>query len=141
MKVKVKSFSRVRLCDPVDRSPPGSSVHGILQARILEWVAISFSMGSSTPRDQMHISSLAGRFLNTEPPGRVRLIMLNIVAMLLFTDLFILTSSQISRFRTALPFFMAKNYSTIILYYFGKHDALLLFFIIYYFPYWKSSVV
>ena len=35
------------LWDPVDRSPPGSSVHGILQARILEWVAISFSRGSS----------------------------------------------------------------------------------------------
>ena len=35
------------LCDPIDCSPPGSSVHGILQARILEWVAISFSRGSS----------------------------------------------------------------------------------------------
>ena len=35
------------LCDPVDRSPPGSSVHGILQARILEWIAIPFSRGSS----------------------------------------------------------------------------------------------
>ena len=45
MKVKVKSLSRVRLCDSVDCSPPGSSVHGILQARILEWVAISFSRG------------------------------------------------------------------------------------------------
>ena len=39
------------LCDPVDCSPPGSSVHGILQARILEWVAVSFSRGSSPPRD------------------------------------------------------------------------------------------
>ena len=38
------------LCDPVDCSPPGSSVHGILQARILEWVAISFSRGSSQTR-------------------------------------------------------------------------------------------
>ena len=46
-KVKVKSLSRVRLCDPMDGSPPGSSIHGILQARILEWVAISFSRGSS----------------------------------------------------------------------------------------------
>ena len=60
--------------------------------------------------------------------------MLNILAMLLFTDSFILTSLQISRFRTALPFFMAKNYSTIILYYFGKHDALLLFFYYLLFP-------
>ena len=39
--------SRLTLCDPVDYSPPGSSVHGILQARILEWVAISSSRGSS----------------------------------------------------------------------------------------------
>ena len=43
--------SCLTLCDPMDCSPPGSSVHGILQARILEWVAISFSRGSSQPRD------------------------------------------------------------------------------------------
>ena len=39
------------LCDPMDYSLPGSSVHGVSQARILEWVAISFSRGSSGPRD------------------------------------------------------------------------------------------
>ena len=49
------------LCDPVDCSPPGSPVHGILQARILEWVAISFSRGSSQPRDQTRVSCIAGR--------------------------------------------------------------------------------
>ena len=43
--------SCVTLCDPVDCSLPGSSVHRILQARILEWVAIAFSRGSSQPRD------------------------------------------------------------------------------------------
>ena len=43
--------SCLTLCDPMDGSPPGSSVHGILQARILEWVAIPFSRGSSWPRD------------------------------------------------------------------------------------------
>ena len=43
--------SCLTLCDPMDCSPPGSSVHGILQARILEWVAISFSRGSSQPTD------------------------------------------------------------------------------------------
>ena len=43
------------LCDPVDCSPPGSSICGILQARILEWVAISFSSGSSQPRDQTQV--------------------------------------------------------------------------------------
>ena len=43
--------SRLTLCDPVDCSPPDSSVRGISQARILEWVAISFSRASSRPRD------------------------------------------------------------------------------------------
>ena len=52
------------LCDPVDCSPPGSSVHGILQARILEWVAISFSRGSSRPRDWTQVSCIAGRRFN-----------------------------------------------------------------------------
>ena len=50
------------LCDPRDYRPPGSSVHGILQARILEWVAIPFSRGSSQPRDQTWVSCIAGRF-------------------------------------------------------------------------------
>ena len=49
------------LCDPLDYSRPGSSVHEILQARILEWVAISFSRGSCWPRNQTHISCIAGR--------------------------------------------------------------------------------
>ena len=43
-------------CKPMVCSPPGSSVHGILQVRILEWVAISFSRGSSQPRDQTQVS-------------------------------------------------------------------------------------
>ena len=60
-KVKVKSLSRVRLCDPMDCSPPGFSVHGIFQARILEWVAISFSRGSPWPRDWTWVSCSAGR--------------------------------------------------------------------------------
>ena len=42
-------FSRVRLCDTMDCSPPGSSVHGILQARVLEWIAMPSSRGSSQP--------------------------------------------------------------------------------------------
>ena len=47
------------LCDPMDCGPPGSSVHGILQARILEWVAISSSRGSSRPRFQTCISCIS----------------------------------------------------------------------------------
>ena len=45
-------ISCVQLCDPMDCSSPGSSVHGILQAGIMEWVAIPFSRGSSQPRDR-----------------------------------------------------------------------------------------
>ena len=49
------------LCDPMDCSPPGSSLHGIFWARILEWIAISFSRRSSQPRDQTQVSCIAGR--------------------------------------------------------------------------------
>ena len=52
-------LSRIRLCDPVDCSPPGSSVHGIFQAGILGWVAISAFGGSSQPRDQTHVSCVS----------------------------------------------------------------------------------
>ena len=45
------AWSCPTLCDPMDCSPPGFSVHGILQARILEWIAIPFSRGTSQPRD------------------------------------------------------------------------------------------
>ena len=53
--------SCLTLCDPMDCSLPGSSVHGIFQARVLEWVAISFSKGSSQPRDRTRVSRIAGR--------------------------------------------------------------------------------
>ena len=57
-------------CDPMDCSSPGSSVHGILQARILEWVAMPFSRGSSQPKGLTHlscISCIAGGFSPAEP--------------------------------------------------------------------------
>ena len=49
------------LCDPMECSLSGSSVHGIFQARVLEWIAISFSRGSSQPRNQSQVSRIAGR--------------------------------------------------------------------------------
>ena len=61
-------FSHVQLCNPMDCRLPGSSVHGILQARILEWVAMSSSRGSSQPRDQTHLPytpPLEGGFFTT----------------------------------------------------------------------------
>ena len=57
----LREVTQLWLCNAMDCSPPGSSVRGILQARILEWVAISFSRGSSRPRDQTHVSWSAGR--------------------------------------------------------------------------------
>ena len=54
-------LSRPTLCDPMNCSLSGSSVHGIFQARILECVAISFSRGSSQPRDQTRVSYIVGR--------------------------------------------------------------------------------
>ena len=54
----------------MDCSPPGSSAHGISQARILEWVAIFFSRGSSQPRDRTRVSCIAGRFFTAKPPGK-----------------------------------------------------------------------
>ena len=61
-------------CDPVDDSPPGSSVYGIIQGRILAWIAISFPRGSSWPRDQTCISCSGscgtGRFFIAEPLGK-----------------------------------------------------------------------
>ena len=54
--------SCLTLCDTMECSPPGSSVHGILQARILQWVAIPFYRGSSQLRDQTQVSRTRGRF-------------------------------------------------------------------------------
>ena len=50
--------------------PPDSSIHGILQARILEWIAIPFSRGSFQPRNQSWISCIAGKLFTSEPPGK-----------------------------------------------------------------------
>ena len=61
------------LCDPMDYSPPGSSVHGIFQARILEWPAMPSSRGSSLPRDRTRVSCIsytADGFFTAEPPEK-----------------------------------------------------------------------
>ena len=64
-------WSCVTLCDPKDCSPPGSSVHGILQAKILDWVAVPTSRGSYWPRNRTLVSCgscIAGIFFITEQP-------------------------------------------------------------------------
>ena len=67
------SQSSLTLCDPVNCSPSGSSIYGILQTRILEWIAISYSRGSSWPRDWTCVSCIGGRFFTTWPPEKPHL--------------------------------------------------------------------
>ena len=65
IRTKVKALvaqSCLTLCNLMDCSLPGSSVHRIFQARVLEWVVISFSRGSSRPRDQTQVFHVAGRY-------------------------------------------------------------------------------
>ena len=60
------------LCDPMDCSPPGFSVHGILQVTVLEWVAMPSSRGSSWPKDQTQSTALQADFLPSKPPGKLK---------------------------------------------------------------------
>ena len=88
--------SCLTLCNPMDCILLASSVHGILWARILGWVAISFSRGSSQPRDGTCVSCLAGvsylagEFFTTEPPGTWVLIIILVILelLLLFSTVF-----------------------------------------------------
>ena len=68
--------SCLTLCDPMDCSQPSSSIHGVLQARILKWVTILFSRGFSWPRDRTQVSCIAGRFLTVWAAREVRKISL-----------------------------------------------------------------
>ena len=72
------------LCNPVDISSPGSSVHGISQARILEWVAIPFSRGSSWPRDWTWVSCIVGRRFTVWTTRKV----INVFFQMYFFNLF-----------------------------------------------------
>ena len=94
------------LCDSIDGSLPGSSVHGILQTRILEWVAMPSSRGSSQPRDQTHISyasCIAGGFFTAEPPTEpgplpyFLIISLFLASSLSFTNATVATDSLCSK--------------------------------------------
>ena len=70
LKESVVAQSCLTLCESMGCSPQGSSVHGILQARILEWFAMPSSRGSSQPRDWSCVYGIAVRFFTTEPPGK-----------------------------------------------------------------------
>ena len=69
VKMKVAQSCQI-LFDPIDCNLLGSSVDGILQARIVEWVAISYSRGSSRPRDRTQISCIAGGFFTVQAQRR-----------------------------------------------------------------------
>ena len=68
--VTVQSLSRVPLCNPTDCSPPGSSIHGISPARILEWVALPSPRDLLNPGTEPVSPELTSRFFTTEPPGK-----------------------------------------------------------------------
>ena len=68
--VKVKSLCRVRLCNPMDCSPPGSSVHGIFQARVLEWVPFPSPGDLADPAIEPGSPPLQADALLSEPPGK-----------------------------------------------------------------------
>ena len=76
VRMRAKFFSHVRLFATPwtvayqDSLSMGFSIHGIFQARLLEWVAISFSRGSSRPRDQTQVSCIVGRRFPSEPQGK-----------------------------------------------------------------------
>jgi len=103
----------VQICDPMDCSPPGSLVHGIFQARILEWLAISFSNGSSQPRDQTCISCIfcIGRWIlyhytTWEPLFIIHAITLLVV---LICNSLLTTMSFVSPYLYPLQYFCLEN--------------------------------
>ena len=111
MCVRGKSLqSCVTLCDSVHCSPPGSSVHEILQARILGWVVIPFSRRSCGPRDQTQDSSLQADSLQSKPPGNLKLETCNIATLKLEYTYFT-TSFTISERLTCLDVFLDQKYN------------------------------
>ena len=95
------------LCDPMDCSLLGSSVHGILQARILEWVAIPFPTGSSWPRDQIWVSCIAGRFFTVWTTREILKLVINTIPH-------IIISIELARWLLVGPLIL-KNYICIFL--------------------------
>jgi len=110
-------------CDATDCGPPGSSVHVVSQARILEWVAISSSRASSQPRDQIHISCIAGRLFTTDAPEK---------------HVFqVLDPYQISDFQIFFLFtFLMVSFEILKFYILMKSNLFVFFF--YYLYYWYS---
>ena len=91
------------LCDPMDCSPPGSSVHGICQARILKWISIPFAKESSQRRDWSRVSCIAGWFLLLNEP-HTRVCVCVCVCVCIYTDIYIyITASLVAQRVKSLP--------------------------------------
>ena len=104
-KLKVAQ-SCLTLCDPMDYSLPGSSVHGILQAVLQEWVAVPFSSGSFQPRDQSQVSLFASRFFTIWATRETQLNSKQYtnISGVPCTNQFVSLHSSDARFETALIF-------------------------------------
>ena len=112
------------LCDPMDCSPSGSSVHGTLQAKILEWGAIFSSRESSPPRDQTNISKLQADSLLSEPPGKSKT---NLVACLIYCPKPKFCSGSLLPKHPKPKFLRPVNFSQIYCFFAKKCKSCLLF--------------
>ena len=98
--------SCLTLCNPMECSLPGSSVHGILQARILEWVAIPFSRGSSQPREWTWVSCTTGRFFTVWATREVPVLLSKsfLLIYFIYSSLYLLTPYSYCPFPLHVPF-------------------------------------
>ena len=108
----VVTKSHLTLCDPMDCSPLGSSVRGISQARIMEWVAISFCRGSSHHGDRTCISCIAGG-LFTEPPGKTpeKTLLLLLLSRFSRVQLFVTPRTVAQQASLPMEFFRQEHWS------------------------------
>ena len=97
------------LCDPMDCSPPGSSVHGILQERILQWVAMPFSRGSSQLRDQTQVSHIAGRLFIVYPPVKPGILLVAVNHVNMDSSFYSLSRYEATLFLTFAYFVLLSN--------------------------------
>ena len=94
--------------DSMNWSPPGSSVHQILQARILEWVAIPFPRGSSQPKDRTQVSNIAGRFFTVWATQAYMINVLKIFVKILFNLYLVFNYIKYSQNKNKLVTFQIK---------------------------------
>ena len=93
------THSCLTLCNPMDCNPPSSSVHGILQARILDWAAISFSRRSSRPRDRTQVSCIAGGFFTVWATREAQRTLMNLAKYSM--NIFCVKSAVLGRIRAS----------------------------------------